>query len=415
MNRREIAPGVFLTEVEGSYKKSKLSIYLMSPLRRETVTATAMLPFVLERGTARTPDMTLLKRRQNALYGAALRTGYSNCGFARVTEGHISGVDGSLVAGEEVSEGRLKLLLEVLFEPDVGPRGFADDGVDIEREKLRDVIRSVIDDKREYCERLLFEALYRGDERALPNDGFEEDLAGIDGAGLHKVYQELISNSRIEIIYVGSRQACLAETILSEIAGRASGEIKPVTSIPRRPVSEVSRVMKIEQTKLAMAFSPGRLLDPRERTVLRVASALLGGSPTSRLFMNVREKLGLCYSIVSIPAYRMGGGLLIECGVDHAQAARAREAALAELDQLARNAPKAQEMTEIRLLFKNILRGFYDSSEMLGSYIYGTLVRYGEVMTPEQELALIEEVTAEEITALLAEMRLDTVCIISGQ
>lgn len=414
MIRREIAPGIFLTEIEGNYKKSKLSIYLASPLQRETVTATAMLPFLLERGTAHTPDMTLLKRRQNALYGAALRTGYSNFGFARVLEGHISGVDGSLVAGD-VSAGRLKLLLEVLFDPCAGPQGFQDDWVDIEREKLRDVIRSVINDKREYCERLLFETLYRDDERALPADGFEEDLAGIDGAGLFDVYKSLVSTSRLEIIYVGSRQPGLTEEVLAGVTSRASGEIKPIAPIPHRPVSEVRRVMELEQTKLAMVFSPGRLLSPRERTVLRVASALLGGAPTSRLFVNVREKLGLCYSIMSMPVHRMGGGLMIECGVDHAQAERTRQAVIAELDQLGRCVPAPREMAEIRLLFENIMRGFYDSSAVLGSYIYGTIVRYGEVMTPEQELKIMDHVTAEEITALMAEMKLDTVCTLTGE
>ena len=107
MIRKEIAKGIFLTQAEGSYKKSRLSIYLASPLVRDTLTTTAMLPFVLERGTAKLPDMTLLKRKQNELYGANLSTNYSGYGFARIIEGHINGVDASLLKdGKDIMRDR---------------------------------------------------------------------------------------------------------------------------------------------------------------------------------------------------------------------------------------------------------------------------------------------------------------------
>jgi predicted Zn-dependent peptidase len=416
MTRREIAQNVFLTEVEGGYKRSRLSVYMASPLARDNLTATAMLPFVLERGTARFPDMTLLKRRQNVLYGAGLSLGYSINGFARVIEGHIEGVDGSLVPGEDIPLERTGLLLEALFDPHVADGAFPDAGVDIEREKLREVIRSIINDKREYCARLLLEAFFALDERALPRDGFEEDLGGIDGAALFKAYGDIVSRSSLEIVYVGTRLGALEEKLLEALERcapeRRPAAIKAVTAVPKGGEQAVARAMEVEQDKLALAFTPGRVLDRRELTALRMASALLGGTPTSRLFMNVREKQSLCYSILSQPSYLAGGGLIIECGVGHADSGRAREAILAELAALAQKGPSEKELAEAKLFFGNILRGVLDNSAALGGYVYSAISRFGEAVAPAQELEMLERVTAAEVMERLGEMNLNASCLL---
>lgn len=413
MIRREIAKNVFLTEIEGSYKKSRLSIYMASPLKRSNLTATAILPFILERGTAALPDMTLLKRRQNALYGANLFTGYYSNAFSRIIEGGVEGVDGALIKGvEDISAQRVKLLLDVLYDPYIKDGAFPDELVDIEREKLREVIRSVINDKRDYCSKLLTEAFFEGDERAFPVDGFEKDLDSITGASLYGDYKNIMSNSKLEIIYVGSKFAGLAEVILSEVSSRAAASVKEITAIPKRDEKAVVEVLEVEQDKLAMAFTTGRVFDKNELVVLRVASALLGAAPTSRLFMNVREKQSLCYSILSQPSYKAGGGLIIECGIDHANAARAKAASIAELENLAQSGPTDKELKEIKLLFGNILSGVYDSSSALGNYIYSTIVRYGEAMMPEQELEIINSVTPDEVKSVLSDMHLNASCLL---
>ena len=414
MTRKEIDKGIFLTQAEGNYKKSRLSIYLASPLVRETLTTTAMLPFVLERGTARLPDMTLLRRKQNELYGANLSTNYSGYGFARIIEGHIDGVDASLLSdGMDIMRQKTELLSDVLFDPYVEERAFPTQSVDIEREKLREVIRSVINDKREYCAKLLFESFFEGDERALPADGYEQDLASIGGAKLYETYAGTTGSSRVEIIYVGSRYDGLEEAILKNIGSREPAAIKDITAVPKRELKTVTEVMDVEQDKLAMAFTTGRVLDLRELIIQRVASALLGGSPTSRLFMNVREKQSLCYSIGSRPHYKAGGGMVIECGIEHENTARARQAILQELDTLAKEGPTDKELAEIKLLFSNYMGAVYDSSTALAGQMYSTIMLYGDIIAPEKELEYVNSVTAGEVKAMLSEMHLNTISCIS--
>lgn len=417
MTRKEIAKGVFYNEIEGSYKKSVLAVFLASPLKRENLTASALVPFLLERGTKALPDMTLLKRKLNSLYGANLNTSYSSVGFSRIVEGSIDGVDGAFVGESGLSGSRAQLLLDVLFDPAVFEGAFNEEWLDVEREKLREVICAIINEKRDYCLRLLAESFFSLDERGLPNDGFEEDLDAITGKSLFEDYSKIVAGSRVEIIYVGNHCEGLYEKLARTFEGiKVGGEsVKELEAVPYCEEKATVLSLPVEQDKLALGFTCGRLLSERELAALRLGSSLLGGSATSRLFMNVREKQSLCYYAAARISYRSGGGIIVDCGIDHKNTPKAREAILNELNMLAKDGPTEKELTEIKLLFKNILSAVRDTSSSLASYCFNSLARYGRLVTPEEELSVIESITFEEITAMLCLLRLNASCLIEKE
>ena len=72
-NRREIMQDVFLTYLPADkFKTSRLTLNLITGLRRETASANALLPAVLRRGTMRCPDMESLSAALDTLYGATV-------------------------------------------------------------------------------------------------------------------------------------------------------------------------------------------------------------------------------------------------------------------------------------------------------------------------------------------------------
>lgn len=417
MTRNEISNGVFFNEIEGDYKKSVLSVFLASPLKRDNITSSALIPFLLERGTKEYPDMTLLKRKLNRLYGANLNVSYSSVGFARTIEGSIDGVDDMLVGEKGLSSERARLLLDVLFDPAAENGEFNAEWLDVEHEKLREVIRAIINEKRDYCLKLLAESFFCLDERGLPNDGFEEDLDKITAKSLYNDYKKIITDSSVEIIYVGRRCEGLFEMLKSTFADIKVGDaaVKELAPVPYCEEKATVLSLPVEQDKLALGFTCGRLLSEREMAALRLGSSLLGGSATSRLFMNVREKMSLCYYAASRTSFRSGGGIIIDCGIDHKNTEKAREAIMNELYMLAKDGPTEKELTEIKLLFKNILSSVRDTSSSLASYCFNSLARYKRVVTPEEELSVIESLSSEEIIAALSLLKLNASCLIQKE
>ena len=73
MRRSQIAPGVHLSyDAAQKFNRCRISIHFAFPARRETATAHALLPLVMERGYADCPDMTQLTKKLARLYGADL-------------------------------------------------------------------------------------------------------------------------------------------------------------------------------------------------------------------------------------------------------------------------------------------------------------------------------------------------------
>ncbi len=414
MTRQELKPGVFFTSIEGGYKKSRLSVSLLAPLTRETVTETALLPYMLERGTAGCPDMTALKRRLCGLYGTSLSTSYASFGFSRVVECVMSGADGSLLPdGGEISAARAALLLDILLDPHTENGVFCAEWLDIERKKQRETINAIINDKAAYCHELLNQEFFKGDARALPDDGFAVDLDGITAASLMRVYRDYIAGCAVEILYVGPDVAG------HEKIARAAADRFTVSPQPRAALTPVvqndapvhlTHVLDIEQDKLSFAYTTGALLDRREQAVLKVACALFGGTATSRLFKNVREKQSLCYSISASPSYESGGGMYVGCGVEHKDAAHTRAAIAQELDELIKNGPTAQELAQVKLLYQSVFGGLYDNSNSIAKYEFTSILRSGDLTDPAAELAMIESVTADEVSAMLGRLRLNCSC-----
>ena len=112
-------------------------------------------------------------------------------------------------------------------------------------------------------------------------------------------------------------------------------------AMPRTPLRHFKEeVPGLTQAKLCMLFTTGGESDPPSVSILRVAMSVLGGSATSRLFRNVREKQSLCYYCGSA-AQRSTGVMMIDSGVEPGKEQQAEAAILAELEGL-KNGPITQ-------------------------------------------------------------------------
>ena len=158
---------------------------------------------------------------------------------------------------------------------------------------------------------------------------------------------------------------------------------------------------------LVLGFRTGLPRQRRARTALRVMTALLGGSTGSRLFTNVRERLGCCY-YCGARVNLLTGILLIECGLEEANRERLQSAILAEIADLAAGHITPQELSHIKLAFQSSLCSIGDSlARTEGWYLSGLL--QGDPITPQQDMEEIASITAEEVAAAAAALTLDTV------
>jgi predicted Zn-dependent peptidase len=140
-------------------------------------------------------------------------------------------------------------------------------------------------------------------------------------------------------------------------------------------------------------------------------NAMFGGTPSSKLFLNVREKLGLCYYCTSaFNDYK--GCFIVESGVEAANAKKAEEEILVQLKALQNGDFTDDEMESARKSLINSLRTISDSAEAIAAWYFSKLFR-GSPETPEQRIQALKNVSRKEIIEAANALKPDTVYLLT--
>ena len=154
--------------------------------------------------------------------------------------------------------------------------------------------------------------------------------------------------------------------------------------------------MEMEQAKLCLLFTAGRPTGTEEMGVCRLAMSLFGGSATSRLFLNVREKQSLCYYCGATYS-SVTGTMSVDSGIQPQNAARAEAAILKELKDLCEGPITQEELEDCRRGLLSGLGSVEDTLSGLENWYYTEICRDGAVDSPAQARAALEAVTADQV------------------
>ena len=403
MNRREIAPGVHVTDFAAApFKRCRITINFLWAAQRENATAEALLPLVLERGYADCPDMTELSKRLAAVYGAALSVDSTLNGANRVLSVSVAGIkDAYALSGENLTAEYAKIALGVAFKPYLIEGVFDAQAVAIEKEQLKELLEGEINEKRSYCVRQARRKFFGDAPAGIERNGYLEEVDDITPEKLTQVFQNMLQSAQIEVMVLGTGAEIVCAALLGELASicRIPAHLRLPAAMPRVEPQEFAQPLDTVQGKLCLLFTAGEIFKPEDLSALRVAVALLGGTATSRLFINVREKKSLCYYCAA-SFTSLCGMLSIDSGIEHANAAAAKQAILNELSILCTGTITAKEMEETKRSLISSLVAVEDSLMGIESWYFAEIAR-GSDKTPADVVHEIACVTPDDVRRVL--------------
>ena len=425
VTRETLAPGVALTAIQtDKFKSASLTVTFLTPLRRETASANALVPYVLRRGCRRWSTMGEVSVRLEELYGGAMEPLVGKIG-----ETQSLGLVGSFLddaytlEGEAVLEQASELMAALLLEPVTEDGVFRREYVDGERENLVQNIRSQMNDKRSYALLRLTQEMCRGEAYGVDRLGDQDAAAALTPRSAWDAYEALLASAQVELYYCGSadpRRVCQAlGTLVEGLRAKRRGVPEKLTcqvaphAAPGGPREAVER-MDVTQGKLTMGFRTGGASVWAETyPALLVFNALYGGTATSKLFLNVREKLSLCY-YASSAVEAAKGILAVSSGVEFDKMAQAQEEILAQLEAVKAGDFTDADLTSARQAVVSRYRGTLDSRAQLEYYWLSAAVT-GRDETPEALIARLEQVTAQDVVAVARGLELDTIYRLMGK
>lgn len=420
--RTQLFPGVWLRTVHtDKFKSAYLSLTLMTQLDRENASANALLPRVLRRGTMVHPDMESLSAALDELYGGAVEPVVRKKGESQCVGFLASFLDNAYALnGEDILSGAAELLGEMLLNPLTRDGVFDPDYVEGEKANLIDELRGQINDKRIYATRRLTQLMCREESFGADKLGQEDKVAAITPESLWARYQKLLSSAQIEVYYSGSADPERVREIMERVFSNL-----PVSQEREEPECEVrihaeqepnviEEVMDVNQGKLAMGWRTGGItVWEEECPALVLCSAVFGGTSMSKLFMNVRERLSLCY-YASSALEKQKGLMIVSSGIEFQNYETAKREILAQLEDVKAGKITDDELEGARRILINQYRSIEDEQGRMEEYWLGQAAA-GTEDDPGTLAARLETVTGEQIAQVARKLELDTVYFLKGK
>ncbi len=420
VTRTQLLPGVFLTSVHTQkFKSSTLSMTLLTPLRRETAAVNALIPYLLRRGSEAHPDMISLSAALDQLYGGSIEPVVRKKG-----ETHCIGFVGSFLDdaytldGGRVLPQAAELMGELLLRPYTHEGAFCPDYTRQEKANLVDRIRAEINEKRQYASARVVEEMCNREPYGVGRLGSEAEVEAITPQSAWARYQELLAHSRLELYYCGSAETGEVCVILQQaLAGlpREGGyEVEETVVVPAaKELRRVEETLDVAQGKLTMGFRTGGITAASaDYPALVLCNALYGGTTTSKLFLNVREKLSLCYYAGS-NLHRYKGLMVVSSGVEFANVKKAEDEIMAQLDSCRRGDFEPWEVEGARRYTVSSLLTALDSQARQEDWWLGQAVA-GLTEAPDELARRVDSVSLEDAVAAAGKLSLDTVYFLKG-
>lgn len=199
--------------------------------------------------------------------------------------------------------------------------------------------------------------------------------------------------------------AAFAALPREDVRGIAPAAVHPARETPY----SVSEELDVTQGKLGMGFACGS----GDHTALLVGNTLFGGSSNSKLFLNVREKLSLCYYASSV-YHRQKGLITVSSGIEFENYQRACDEIMAQLRAVQEGRLEDWELEGARSTLLNAYASMGDSQGKLENFFLGQAAT-GNHETPEDLAAAVREVTPERIFSAMKTVSLDTVYFLRGK
>lgn len=400
---RVIGNGVrCLTLSDDRFKTAQLTVALLLPLSADTVEEYALLPRLLVRGCASCPDFTALHRRLNRLYGAAVTGEVARIGEVQALVLTVEyTADRYAINGEPLTAACAELLRDMLFRPALEDGLFRAEDVETERRCLAEEVRAEINEKRYYARCQAERLLCPNEAYGIGRCGNAEKIERLTPDEMTDAWQRVLRQASVQLILQSEGSLCDVEDAFCREFAAVKNRVPQgcvtdtATRIPtlRRQVEE----MEVGQSKLVMGFRAGCAEPSPDVAAVRLMNALFGGTASSLLFRNVREKLSLCYYCSSMYD-RIKGVMFVQSGVDAANTERAETEILAQLDLIRNGEFTEEELESARRAVVQSFEAVGDSlSARAGWYIAQAVTE--ETQTPEQSRDAVEAVTREQVIA----------------
>ena len=282
---------------------------------------------------------------------------------------------------------------------------FRDPDIEKERAVITEEIKMEQDNPEYLVHELFSQSFWQGHAIGRPILGTVKTLGGFNHDVVDRFHRRWYAPNRMVVSGAGHLEhERLVELVTARLGSLEAQSDGHLDSVPQARARLTTRSKKdLEQVHLCVGTPACPLPDDRRYAVSLLAN-ILGGGMSSRLFQRIREQEGLAYAVFAeIQAYRDTGLLTVYAGTARETAQQALRLILAELRRLKQEPVAGDELRRAKDNLKTTLMLSLESTTARMSNLARQEIYFGRFFTPDEILAAIDAVTAEEVQAAALE------------
>ena len=419
LNKEKITNCVTLSTVKtDKFKTSVISFSITLPMTKADFAHNLLLSHLLRRGTKSYPSTALLNKRLDELYGSYIEIKSHRIGenISLILTAEI--LDNKFVPdGTDVLADTINIASELILAPAFAQENFNVEFFEQEKKLICESIDAEINNTRVYAARRCAELMQ--ENTAIPTSKeLKELVSQISTESLLSYRSYLISNAPINIFYIGSQEKCVVKEKISaaflNYPCKKTAELIFPRPLKRGGLLELSEQMPVSQGKLTLGFSTGICGSQSNDSyyTAMLLNEILGGSASSKLFLNVREKLSLCYYCSSSFSV-FSGLLLIFSGFEVKNYEVARKAIFEQIEDIKQGKISDGELLSAKRSLTSGYRQIYDSPFELQAF-FGDRALFNITDDIDSTIQKILSVTIDDIVKIASNIKFEASYFIEG-
>lgn len=414
----EIIKGVHLHFIQSEkFKTNKIKVRFSAPMSEKTIAGRVLTASMLETSNALYPTSQAFREKLANLYGANYSTSLSRRGLVHYLDINLSFVrDQFLSRKNMLADEILDFLKASLFFPLSNGQAFDTKTFEIEKRNVLTDLEAEIENHFYHAHRELNNLFYDLPEMRIPRVATIELVEKETAETSFAAFQQMLSQDQIDFFFIGDFNEIAVREKIQEF--QFSEREQPLQLSYQQNYSNITREKleqrDVHQSIVELAYHFSSQYGDRSHLPLIVLNGLLGGFAHSKLFVNVREKESLAYTISS--SFDIFSGLMrIYAGIDRANRTKTIALINRQILDLKRGHFTDEELEQTKNMLKNSILLAQDRQNTLIERAYMSSVLGKKFLSLEAWLKALENVSKADLIEAAQQLKLQAIYFMEGK
>ncbi len=415
---KEIAKGVKLLCINSNkFKTNCLKVDFYLPIG-ENLAAQNVLASLMGHTSKSYDTFKAFNAKIESLYGADFETGIATIGEkVRIRFSVEIPDDRFSLDGNSIAENAVEFLIDIIQNPHCENNELDKTATDREIRFTLENIEAEKNDKRAFAVSRLRQLMCKDEPYGIDREKLEEDVKNLDGRKLYNAYTQMLETATIIITACGSIDGEMLESrfvnFANSIKTRKPSKLETIFVTKADEIRYFKDEMDVNQAKLVIGLRSGMENADDSYFPFRVMTDIFGGGPYSRLFLNVREKMSLCY-YCGARLLREKGIIFIQSGIEEENYENALSEILNQLDVMKNGEFTDEDFTSSIIALSDAFKGVEDSPVAVCTF-YSSQAFDDVIVSGKEYAEKISVVTREQVIECAKRVSVDSVYLLAGE